>query len=701
MAIAIPAQYSKSISYISRNSDILVPVAIVSMLIFMVIPLPTILLDLLLSLSITLSLVIILVSTYIHSPLEFSSFPTVLLLITLFRLSLNIATTRMILLHGDQGTMAAGRVIKAFGSFVVGGNYIVGAIVFVILVIINFVVITKGSGRIAEVAARFTLDAMPGKQMSIDADLNSGLIDEEEARARRKMIAKEADFYGAMDGASKFVRGDAIAGIIITLINIVGGLTIGVLQNGMSFAQAAQNYTLMTVGDGLAGQIPALIISTAAGIVVSRAGSDDSLAKGLVSQMLAQPRAIAIAAGVLFVLGLFPGLPTVPFMILSIVVGTTAYMVIQKHRASDRKAEEMKTVKAKIKPQEGLDILPPLDILALEVGYGLISMVDVEQDGELLDRIRSLRKQFGYEMGIVVPPVHIQDNMQLKPSEYRILLKGNEIAKGELVMNHLLAMNPGTAHEKIDGIATKEPTYGLPAFWIGEGQREDAMTKGYTVVDLSTVVVTHLSDVIRRHAHELLGRQEVQQLLDNVKESHPKVVEELVPDLLSIGAIVKVLQNLLREQIPVRDLLTILETLADWAPITTDTDMLTEYVRQALARTITRMYQSEDGSLAVITLDQNVETIIANSIKQGEHGKAFLAIDPDIAQKIMLLLGKESEKIAAEGHQPVVLCSARIRYFLRQMVERFFPDMIILSYNEILNDIKVQSLGTVELSDAD
>ena len=701
MAIAIPAQYSKSISYISRNSDILVPVAIVSMLIFMVIPLPTILLDLLLSLSITLSLVIILVSTYIHSPLEFSSFPTVLLLVTLFRLSLNIATTRMILLHGDQGTMAAGRVIKAFGSFVVGGNYIVGAIVFVILVVINFVVITKGSGRIAEVAARFTLDAMPGKQMSIDADLNSGLIDEEEARARRKMIAKEADFYGAMDGASKFVRGDAIAGIIITLINIVGGLTIGVLQNGMSFAQAAQNYTLMTVGDGLAGQIPALIISTAAGIVVSRAGSDDSLAKGLVSQMLAQPRAIAIAAGVLFVLGLFPGLPTVPFMILSIVVGTTAYMVIQKHRASDRKAEEMKTVKAKVKPQEGLDVLPPLDILALEVGYGLISMVDVEQDGELLDRIRSLRKQFGYEMGIVVPPVHIQDNMQLKPSEYRILLKGNEIAKGELVMNHLLAMNPGTAHEEIDGIATKEPTYGLPAFWIGEGQREDAMTKGYTVVDLSTVVVTHLSDVIRRHAHELLGRQEVQQLLDNVKESHPKVVEELVPDLLSIGAIVKVLQNLLREQIPVRDLLTILETLADWAPITTDTDMLTEYVRQALARTITRMYQSEDGSLAVITLGQNVETIIANSIKQGEHGKAFLAIDPDIAQKIMLLLGKESEKIAAEGHQPVVLCSARIRYFLRQMVERFFPDMIILSYNEILNDIKVQSLGTVELSDAD
>lgn len=701
MAIAIPAQYSKSISYISRNSDILVPVAIVSMLIFMVIPLPTILLDLLLSLSITLSLVIILVSTYIHSPLEFSSFPTVLLLVTLFRLSLNIATTRMILLHGDQGTMAAGRVIKAFGSFVVGGNYVVGAIVFVILVVINFVVITKGSGRIAEVAARFTLDAMPGKQMSIDADLNSGLIDEEEARARRKMIAKEADFYGAMDGASKFVRGDAIAGIIITLINIVGGLTIGVLQNGMSFAQAAQNYTLMTVGDGLAGQIPALIISTAAGIVVSRAGSDDSLAKGLVSQMLAQPRAIAIAAGVLFVLGLFPGLPTVPFMILSIVVGTTAYMVVQKHRANVRKAEEMKTVKAKVKPQEGLDVLPPLDILALEVGYGLISMVDVEQDGELLDRIRSLRKQFGYEMGIVVPPVHIQDNMQLKPSEYRILLKGNEIAKGELVMNHLLAMNPGTAREEIDGIATKEPTYGLPAFWIGEGQREDAMTKGYTVVDLSTVVVTHLSDVIRRHAHELLGRQEVQQLLDNVKESHPKVVEELVPDLLSIGAIVKVLQNLLREQVPVRDLLTILETLADWAPITTDTDMLTEYVRQALARTITRMYQSEDGSLAVITLGQNVETIIANSIKQSEHGKAFLAIDPDIAQKIMLLLGKESEKIAAEGHQPVVLCSARVRYFLRQMVERFFPDMIILSYNEILNDIKVQSLGTVELSDAD
>jgi flagellar biosynthesis protein FlhA len=701
MEIVNQADYSEQNNLLTRNTDVIVAAAIVGMLVFMVIPLPAFLLDIMLSFNITLSLIIILVATYILTPLEFSSLPSVLLLITLFRLSLNVATTRIILLHGNEGTMAAGRVIKAFGSFVVGGNYVVGAIVFLILVIINFVVITKGSGRIAEVAARFTLDAMPGKQMSIDADLNSGLIDEQQARTRRAAIAKEADFYGAMDGASKFVRGDAIAGIIITLINIVGGLAIGVFQNGMSFSSAAQNYTLMTVGDGLVSQIPALIISTAAGIVVSRAGAELSLGQGMVSEILLQPRAIGVAAAVLFGMALIPGLPGGPFMVLSMVAGSVAYMTIQSRKVSAREKSEKEALKTKVKPSERLEALAPLDALALEVGYGLIPLVDIEQNGELLERIRSIRKQLANENGVIVPPVHIQDNMQLKPSEYSILLKGNEIARGELMINYYLAMNPGTAEEVLDGIPTKEPTYGLPAFWIREGQRENAMAKGYTVVDLATVVITHLSDVIRRYAHELIGRQEVQRLLDNIRGSHPKVVEELVPDLLSIGGVVKVLQNLLREQIPIRDLLTILETMADWAPLTKDPEMLTEYVRQSLSRTITRAYQSKEGVFNVITLAQSVETSIANSIQHTEQGGAFLTIDPGLAQRIVSSLTQELEKTASVGYQPIVLCSAQIRSHFKKLINRFISDITVLSYNEILNNVKIQSLGVVEISDAD
>ena len=459
----------------------------------------------------------LLISMYIVSPLEISTFPSILLLITLFRLSLNVASTRIILLHGNEGTAAAGSVINAFGNFVVGGNYVVGAIVFLILIVINFVVITKGAGRIAEVAARFTLDAMPGKQMSIDADLNAGIIDEEEARRRRSEIAQEADFHGAMDGASKFVRGDAIAGLIITLINLVGGLAIGVIQNGMSFGDAAQNYTLLTVGDGLVTQIPALILSTAAGIVVSRAASGSNLGRDVALQLLFHPRAIAIAAGVLFGLGLVPGLPFFPFMFLAAGSGTIAYIVMkeQKDEQTDVAAREA----ARVKPDtaERVSSVPPLDLLSLEVGYGLVPLVDTEQGGELLERIKSIRKQIAQEVGIVVPPVHIQDNLRLKPNEYSILLKENEIATGSLMLNHHLAMNPGMADGKIDGIATNEPTYGLPAFWIRENMRDEAMAKGYTVVDLETVLTTHLSDVIRRYGREMIGRQEVQKLLDNFK----------------------------------------------------------------------------------------------------------------------------------------------------------------------------------------
>ena len=687
------------IPFLTENSEIVAALGVVGILILMVMPLPPFLLDLLLSFNITFALTILLVGTYLMKPLDFSSFPSVLLIATLFRLSLNIASTRIILLHGSEGPAAAGNVIKAFGSFVVGGNYVVGAVVFIVLVMINLLVITKGSGRIGEVAARFTLDAMPGKQMSIDADLNAGLIGEEEAKARRKEISREADFYGAMDGASKFVKGDAIAGVIITLVNIVGGLAIGVLQNGMNIADAAQTYTLLTVGDGLVTQIPALMIATAAGIVVSRAGSKSTMGREVLSQILRQPKALGIASVVLFGFGLVPGLPAVPFIVLSILAGGVAYTVTQSRKAEQERVEEREMIEDKTGPQESLESIPPVDILALEVGYGLIPMVDAEQAGDLLERIRSFRLQIAKEIGIVVAPIHIQDNMKLKPGEYSILLKGNEVAGGELMMNHYLAMDPGNADGKIGGVPTKEPTYGLPAFWIKEGAREDALAKGYTVVDLSTVLITHLSDVIRRHAHELLGRQEVQQLVDNLKTSYPKVVEELIPNLLPLGAVGKVLQNLLIEQIPIRDMLTILETLADWAPMIKDADALTEYVRQALARTITKLYQSPEGNIPVITLDQNIEKTVAQAVQHTEQGD-FLPIEPNVAREIMKKVTQNLEKFSQLNQQPVVLCSPLIRSHFKKLADRFIPDLVVLSYNEIVNNIQIHSIGTVVLDNA-
>ena len=699
MEIADQNQSQGNIPAFMKNSDIFMAVSIVGILVFMIIPLPPMMLDVLLSFNITFAIIIVLVVTYILKPLELSSFPSIILLATLFRLSLNIASTRMILLHGNEGTMAAGKVIKAFGSFVVGGNYVVGAIIFLILVIINFVVITKGAGRIAEVAARFTLDAMPGKQMSIDADLNAGLIDEQEARNRRILISQEADFYGSMDGASKFVRGDAIAGVIITLINIMGGLAIGVFQNGMSFSHAAQNYTLMTVGDGLVTQIPALVISTAAGIVVSRAGSETALGSQITSQILRQPRAIGISSVVLLGFGLVPGMPAVPFLILSVMAGAVAYLVSKAEKVQSEEEKDKKLLETKAKSPEKPATLPPLDILALEVGYGLIPLVDAEQDGTLLDRSKSIRRQIAQDIGIIVPPLHIQDNMQLKPAEYSILLKGNEVTKGELMLNHYLAMNAGNPDESIEGIPTTEPTYGLPAFWIKEPVKEKAIAHGYTVVDLATVMTTHLSDVIRINAHELIGRQEIQQLLDDLKDSHPKVVEELVPNILSLGGVVKVLQNLLGEQIPIRDLLTILETLADWAPVTKDIDTLTEHVRHALARTITKIYQTSDGMIPLITLDQNVEKTISEAIQHTEQG-SFLVLEPNVAQNIMETIARYVTEFSSLNYHPIVLCSAQIRSHFKKLVNRFIPNLVVLSYNEILNSTKIQSLGMVELSDA-
>jgi len=698
--LANQIQITGQIPFVAKNSDVFMAMAVVGIIVFMVMPLPTLLLDLLLSFSIMFALIILLASMYVQRPLELSSFPSILLLVTLFRLALNVASTRIILLHGNEGTLAAGKVIKAFGGFVVGGNYLVGIIVFLILVAINFLVITKGAGRIAEVAARFTLDAMPGKQMSIDADLNAGLISENEARARREVIAQEAEYYGAMDGANKFVRGDAVAGIVITLINIIGGLAIGVFQKDMTFANAAQNYTLLTIGDGLVSQVPALIVSTAAGVIVTRAGADSSLGSEITSQILIQPKAIGVASGVLFGFGLVPGLPTVPFLLLAVLSGGLAYSISRSVKETARMEEALAVQKEKAIPAGQFDALPPLDTLAIEVGYGLIPLVDIEQDGQLLDRIKSLRRQIARELGIIVAPVHIQDNMQLKPGEYTIMLKGNEIARGELMTNYYLAMNPKATNEKIEGIATREPTYGLPALWIKEEAKESALAKGFTVVDLATVLTTHLSEIIKRYCHELLGRQDVQQLLDNLKETHPKVVEELVPNLLPLGGVVQVLQNLLREQVPIRDLLTILETLADWSPATKDLEILTEHVRHALARTQITMHLTPEGHIAAITLGHSLESTISGALQQTDHG-SFLTLDPSVAQTMMNNLAASLEKMSSLNYQPVVMCSAQIRYHVSRLVERFLPHVVVLSYDEILSNVEIQSIDVLELNHAD
>jgi flagellar biosynthesis protein FlhA len=699
MSVAEQTQYGAKLPAIAKNSDISLAVAVVGILVFMIIPLPPMLLDLLFSFNITFALIILLASMYTLRPLELSAFPSILLLITLFRLSLNVASTRIILIHGNEGSMAAGKVIQAFGNFVVGGNYLVGIIVFVILVVINFMVITKGAGRIAEVAARFTLDAMPGKQMSIDADLNAGLINEQEARARREEIAQEAEYYGAMDGANKFVRGDAIAGIIITLANITGGLAIGIFQNNMSFGDAAETYTLLTIGDGLVTQIPALIVSTSAGIIVSRAGAESNLGQEITSQILLQPRAIGITSIVLFGFGIIPGLPLLPFWVLAALAGGLTLIIHRVVQQRLQQEQDAHLVEEPVVAAEQLDALPLLDTLAVEVGYGLIRLVDAEQDGELLERIKSIRRQMATEIGIIVPPVHIQDNMQLKPGQYSILLKGNEIGGGDLMTNYYLAMNPGTADEEIDGIPTTEPTYGLPALWIKESAKETALAKGYTVVDLATVMTTHLSEIVKRHSPEFIGRQEVQQLLDNLKESHPKVVEELVPNLLPLGGVVKVLQNLLREQVPIRDLLAIMETLADWAPVTKDLDLLTEYVRQALARTISKMHLTPEGTLPVLTLDHSIESVIAAAVQPMDQGSLF-ALDPNVAQKIVNNLVQTLEKCSSSNSQPVVVCSSQIRGHFKKLVDRFIPNIAVLSYDEILNNIEIHALGALELNDA-
>jgi flagellar biosynthesis protein FlhA len=686
-------------SRLADSADIILGAAVVGIIAIMVLPMPPPLMDLLLTFSMTLGIVILLAAMYTFRPLDFSVFPSLLLMVTLFRLSLNVATARLILLKGDVGPAAAGQVVKAFGSFVVGGNYVVGLIIFAILTIINFVVITKGAGRIAEVAARFTLDAMPGKQMAIDADLNAGLIDENEARTRRREIAREADFYGAMDGASKFVRGDAVAGVIIILINIIGGLIIGVLQHGMDLAVAARTYTVLTVGDGLVTQIPALVVSTAAGIIVSRAASESEMSRQFSLELTRNPRVLTIAGGIILLFSFMPGLPKLPFMILGGIVFFGGLSLAGKRKRAAEEEVRSAEKKAAAAPPglEPVEALLPLDVLELEVGYGLIPLVDEAQNGELLERIRAIRRQFVLESGFIVPPMHVRDNLQLKAGEYAVLIKGIEIARVELMLGHYLAMDPGDAKKRIEGLPTQEPAFHLPALWIPEARKEEAQYAGYTVVDPATVIATHLTELIRTHADELLSRQDVQKLIDGVAKTNPKVIEELLPGLLNVGQVQKVLQNLLRERVSIRDMQTILETLADHARLSKDPDFLTEYVRQRLARSIVRQYETASGELPVMTLSQEIEDQIASTIKDTDVG-SYLTLDPQVGQKILKALTRAVENLAKMNHQPVVLCSPLVRRHLRKLTERFLPNLVTLSHSEITPTTRLKLVGEVGLS---
>lgn len=662
-------------------------ILIVAML---VIPLPTWLLSFLIVINITLSLLVLLTAMNMREALDFAIFPSIILIITLFRLGVSISTTRAILSEGD-----AGDVVETFGEFVTGGNVLVGLVIFMLLVIVNFIVITKGSERVAEVAARFTLDAMPGKQMSIDADLNAGMISEKEARIRREKVSREADFYGAMDGATKFVKGDAIASIIMVFINLLFGIIIGMLQLGLSFSEAANHFSTLTVGDGLVSQIPALLMSTATGLVVTRAASDGNLGEDIVGQLFAQAKLLYVAGGTILLLGFFTTIPlwiTLPIGALLILGG---YMIDHKKEEDPEELLEIEEEEATdtMKSPENVVSLLNVDPIEFEFGYGLIPLVDANQGGDLLDRVVMIRRQLALELGLVIPVVRIRDNIQLQPNEYRIKIKGNEMARGELLLDHYLAMSPGD-DDSIEGIDTVEPSFGLPAKWITEAVKEDAEMLGYTVVDPPSVVSTHLTEIIRANAHELLGRQETKQLIDHLRENYPILVEELTPSPLSIGEIQKVLAKLLKENVSIRNLPTIFETLADYAKLSSDPDILAEYVRQSLARQITAQYVQDGSQLKVITLPAKLEKMLADSIQQTEHGN-YLAMDPQDSQTVLESIAKEVERVSYIEQTPIILCSPGVRMHLRQLTERYFPQIPILSYNELDANVEIQSVGVV------
>ncbi|MDR2574218.1 MAG: flagellar biosynthesis protein FlhA [Desulfovibrio sp.] len=684
-------------SRFSKHGDIALAVGVVVILFVMLIPLPTFFLDIMLCVSISISLLVLVTTMFMTSPLEFSIFPSLLLVTTLLRLALNVASTRLILLNGDMGVDAAGNVIRAFGEFVVGGSYVVGGVIFMILFILNKVVITSGTSRIAEVAARFTLDAMPGKQMAIEADLNAGLIDEEEANARRQGLRKEADFYGAMDGACKFVAGDVNAGMLITLVNLVGGIIIGVAQKDMDWNMALTTYSLLTIGDGLVSTIPSIIVSTGTGLLVSRAASEAKMGEEFLAQLTFNSRALQLVSGVLLLFALTPGLPAIPFLVLS-----GGLMLAARLAASDdenQKAASAKKAKSKAgttadTPEE-VQALLPLDALELELGYGLIPLVDEEQSGNLLARIRSIRRQFALDMGVVVPSLHLRDNLQLKPGQYALLIKGNQVASAEILVDHFLAMDPGNVTTRISGVETREPAFNLPAIWIPDSRREEAMLAGYTVVDPATVIATHLTEVFKRHLSDFLDRQAVQGLLDTLAKHSPKAVEDLVPGVISLGAVQKVLQFLVRENVSIRDMLTIMETLADVAPGVKNPDMLAEYVREKLSRSIIRPYLDSQGTLPVLTLNANAERMIQEGIRQTDNGAPFLSLNPAAAQRLVQNVGSAVESAVNTDGQPVLLANPLLRPHLAQLIVRFLPTVAVISQAEIPPDIRLQAVGTI------
>jgi len=694
-----PAQGKSNMSRLFKAGDVLMVMGLFGTVLLLILPIRPFFLDGFLAVSIALSLLILLSILYVKEPAEFTSFPTLLLFITLYRLSLNIASTRLILLNGY-----AGHIIETFGNFVVRGNYVVGLVIFLILALINYIVITKGAGRIAEVAARFTLDAMPGKQMAIDAELNAGIINEAEARQRRRKVEQEADFYGAMDGASKFVRGDAIAAILITLINILGGFAIGIAQKGMTVNEALQRFTLLSIGDGLVSQIPALITSTAAGILVTRAAAKEELGRELTRQLLAYPKVLAILTAMLVVFAIVPGLPMFPFLSLAAVTGVLAYQLNNQEslllfaKTSDSGADAPGAPAAKnaatSKSAEKLESLLAVDALQIELGYGLVSLADIRKGGDLLERVTGVRKTFAQEMGVIIPPIRLRDNLQLEANQYRFLLKGNPIVQGELMPGHWLAMNASNSKTVLKGLPTVEPVFKLPATWISDSERKNAELSGYTVVDASSVLVTHLSESVKRNCHEILSRQDVQTLLDNLKLTHATVVSELIPAQLNVGQVQRILQNLLAEGVSIRNLAGILEKVSDYAAATKNPDELSEHARRALGPQIVKPFQGDKGGLQAITLDPKLEQQIAQGVRQTAT-EISLMLDPKLARHVVDSLSQRIQQLLTGGLPPVILCAPQIRLAFRRFFETAFSELTVLSYSEIPPRVEIQNAGII------
>ncbi|MHC4182168.1 MAG: flagellar biosynthesis protein FlhA [Planctomycetota bacterium] len=684
-----------SLPSIFKHSEFGLAIGVIGILVVLIIPLPTFLLDILITVNISLSFLVLLVSLHVRQALEISAFPSLLLFVTLFRLALNVASTRLILMNAN-----AGAVIASFGNFVVGGNVVIGMVIFIILTLIQFIVITKGATRVSEVAARFTLDAMPGKQMSIDADLNAGTITEDEARTRRENISQEAEFYGAMDGASKFVSGDAIAGIVITLVNIAGGMIIGGLMQGMGISDALSTYTILTVGDGLVSQIPSLINATSAALLITKASSKSSLGGELASQLLTIPRALAFASGILGFFGLVPGMPKVPFIMMSIFFGFM-FFITKRASASEvmekEEEQEAKRLKELKEPEKEIEALLQVDRMGVEVGYKLVPLVDPKKTGGVLSRISALRKQLARDMGTIISPIRLRDNLQLAPNEYHIKIKGQTVARGELMPDSYLALG-GDEQEPIEGIKTVDPAYGLPGVWISESKKESAESAGYTVIDPTSVLITHLTEIIKSYAHEIITREDIQKIIENLKKDSPTLVDELTPNVLTLGVVHEVIRNLLRERISIRDFATVLETLIDRAPTTKDPEALTEYVRQRLCRTLCGQYQNEASKISTISFEPRLEQEIANSIHTTGN-KSVLALEPNYAQKVIDAIAETMKKTYSSSSNTVLLTSSAVRNHIRKLIENAIPYLPVLSYKEIAPGIQIESLGVVNLTE--